>query len=178
MARIRKFVAYRRLERPYTRKSKYRRYMYVRGSPHSKLVRFVMGNPRKMFPWTVRLVSKSDLQIRHNALEACRMSANRRMDKRVGRSNYFFRIRKYPHHVLRENALASGAGADRLSTGMKKSFGKPVSVAAQVRKGDVILEIGVDERNIPAAKRALEIVSCKLPCSYYIQIVKEPSGTK
>lgn len=177
MARDRKFVAYRRLERPYTRKSKYRRYMYVRGRPHCKLQRYVMGNRTKTFSYSVKLVSKENLQIRHSALEAGRMASNRRMDTLVGRANFYMRIHKFPHHVLRENALASGAGADRLSTGMKKSFGKPVSVAAQVHKGDVIFEIGCEEAGITAAKGALKLVKNKLPCDYYIVVEQTPTGS-
>ena len=46
---------------------------------------------------------------------------------------YFFQLRIYPHHILRENPLAAGAGADRMSTGMKCAFGKPISVAARVK---------------------------------------------
>lgn len=177
MAKDRKFVAYRRLERPYTRKSKYRRYMYVRGNPHCKIVRYVMGNRTRVFPFSVKLVSKTDLQIRHSALEACRMSANRRMEKAMGRPNFYMRVHKVPHHILRENALASGAGADRLSTGMKKSFGKVVGIAAQVRKGEVIFEMGVEEKNIKDAKDALRVVASKLPNSYAIQVVETPTGS-
>lgn len=177
MARDRKFVAYRRLERPYTRKSKYRRYQYVRGTPHSKVVRFVMGNRTKTFPWSVKLVSKTDLQIRHSSLESARMAANRRLEKAAGKKGYFFRIHKFPHHILRENPLASGAGADRLSTGMKKSFGKPVGVAAQVRRGNVVVEIGCEEKHLSVAKKALNIVASKLPNGYYVVAEKVPTGS-
>lgn len=177
MARERKFVAYRRLERPYTRRSRYRRYMYVRGNPHNKIVRFVMGNRTRVFPVSVRLVSKTNLQIRHNALEACRMSANRRLEKGLGKSGFFFRCHRYPHHILRENALASGAGADRLSTGMKKSFGKPVGVAAQVHRGDVVFEIGVERKDIDVAKATLRVVSTKLPNDYYVVVEEQQTGS-
>ncbi len=177
MAKDRKFVAYRRLERPYTRKSKYRKYMYVRGRPHCKITRFVMGNRNKTFTYSVRLVSKTNLQIRHSALESARMSGNRRMEMRAGRPNYFFRVHKFPHHILRENALASGAGADRLSTGMQKSFGKAVSVATQVHKGDIVVEIGCEEKHIPLAKDALRLFKNKLPNSYYVMVEETPTGS-
>lgn len=176
MAKMRKFVSYRRLERPYTRKSKFRKLMYVRGRPHSKIVRFVMGNKKKTFPFSAKLVSKTDLQIRHNALESSRMSANRRLEKALGRMGYLLRIHTYPHHILRENPLASGAGADRLSTGMKKSFGKPISVASRVKRGSVIFEIGIEEKHIPIAKKALNIVASKLPNSWQIIVEKTPTG--
>lgn len=177
MARDRKFVAYRRLERPYTRKSKYRKYMYVRGTPHNKISRFVMGNRNKTFTYSVRLVSKTDLQIRHSALESARMSGNRRMELNAGRTNYFFRVHAYPHHILRENALASGAGADRLSTGMQKSFGKAVGVAARVHRGDVVVEIGCEEEHLELAKDALRLFKNKLPNSYYVMVEEVPTGS-
>jgi len=40
MARIRKFVSYRRIERPYTRTSKYENKSYVRMSPNIKIIGF------------------------------------------------------------------------------------------------------------------------------------------
>ena len=41
----------------------------------------------------------------------------------------------YPHQILRENKQATGAGADRVSQGMRLSFGKNVGTAAEF-KGD------------------------------------------
>ena len=35
-----------------------------------------------------------------------------------------------------------------MSTDMKKSFGKPIGQAARYKKGDTILEIGVDKKNL------------------------------
>ncbi|HLC89113.1 MAG TPA: ribosomal protein L16 [Candidatus Nanoarchaeia archaeon] len=66
-------------------------------------------------------------------IESARMTSNRVLEKNIGRE-YHLRIKIYPHHVLRENPLASGAEADRMSTGMKLSFGKSISTAARVRK--------------------------------------------
>ncbi len=172
MAKKRKFVAYRRIERPYTRKSKYRAKSFVRATPNSRVVRFVMGDAKKEFPFRVKVLAKADLQIRHNAIESARQSANRHMEKKLGKNTYRFRIRIFPHHILRENPLASGAGADRMSTGMKKSFGKSISVAARVFKGDTICEVDCLESQIPIVKRACDRIRCKLPCSCAIQVEK------
>jgi len=60
------------------------------------------------------------------------------MLKNAGENNYKMILRKFPHHVLRENKQATGAGADRVSDGMRQSFGKIVGTAARVRKGDRI----------------------------------------
>ena len=170
MARIRKFCAYRRLERPYTRISRFKKKSYIKANPRVGIVKFAMGNTKKKFPYTLDLVSKSDLQIRSNALESARMSCNRLLENKIGKNAYNFKINLYPHHVLRENPLAAGAGADRFSTGMKHSFGKSIGNAARIKKGQAIVSIGVNKENLSFARTALKRAQCKLPCSCSIQI--------
>jgi large subunit ribosomal protein L10e len=171
MAKLRKFCAYRRVERPYTRVSKYRAKSFVRTRPNSKIVRFEMGNPKGVFNTTLNLVAKEPLQIRHNAFEAARQSSNKILESNLGKGNYYMKIRVFPHHILRENPLASGAGADRMSTGMKMSFGKPIGVAARVRKGQRIISVHVDKQHIPVAKTAIQRYSHKFPGSYAVEVV-------
>jgi len=77
MARIRKFVAYRRLERPYTRTSKYKGKAYIKISPNIKVIGFEHGSPKKRFKYTLNLISKDNLQIRDNALESAKQSSNK-----------------------------------------------------------------------------------------------------
>ncbi len=173
MARIRKFIAYRRLERPYTRVSKYKKKSYVKANPHMTLVKFEMGDPSKKFSHTLNLVSKTDLQIRYNALESARQTANRLVENKLGKKAYFFKFKVYPHHVLRENPLAAGAGADRMSTGMSHSFGKAIGRAARVKKGQTVLTIKVNKQNLSTAKTALKRASHKLPNSYRIEVVEK-----
>ncbi len=168
MARLRKFVAYRRLERPYTRVSKFRSKSFVKSRPHIKVTRFDMGNLKGDFGYEVSLISKQPLQIRQESLESARQAANRILEKKLGLGNYHFKIRKYPHHVLRENPLASGAGADRLSKGMKLSFGKVIGIAAQLEKGDKLMSVWVNKQGLDWAKKALRRAYTKLPLSYYI----------
>ncbi len=172
MARIRKFVAYRSLERPYTRFSKNNKISYVRSRPVCKVVRFDAGDVSKTFPYTLDLVSKSDLQIRDNAIESARQTANRLLEKTLGKGGYRFMTRIYPHHVLRENPLAAGAGADRLSTGMAHSFGKAIGVAAQVKAGQPLFTIHITKENVPLARQALKRASYKVPCSCSIVTVE------
>lgn len=168
MAKLRKGVSYRRIERPYTRRSKYKNKMYVRSVPVSKVVRYNMGNTTRVFQHTLYLVSKSDLQIRHNALESARVVCIRILEQNLPKNAYFFQIRVYPHHILRENPLAAGAGADRMSTGMQRSFGKCIGVAAQVKKGKEIFTIKVDKQYIDVAKQALKAASYKFACATLI----------
>ena len=170
MARLRKFSSYRRLERPYTRVSKFKAKSYIKTTPRLAVVRFDMGNVRKKFKYTLTLVSKGDLQIRDNALESARTTANRVLELTLGLANFFMRIKAYPFHILRENPIAAGAGADRISTGMQKSFGKPLGSAARIRKGQIVFEARVDEANVELAKKALTRAKTKLPGSYIIEI--------
>lgn len=165
MARIRKFCAYRRLERPNCRKSKYKKKNYVRATPSQLIVRFQMGNLKGKFERTIKLVSKNSLQIRQNAIESARQTSNKVLEGNMGKNDYHFKIRIYPFHHLRENPLAAGAGADRMSTGMKHSFGKPIGLAAQVRKGQTLMEVSVNKQNIEFARKALKRASYKMPGS-------------
>lgn len=172
MARLRKAVAYRRLERPYTRKSKFRKLNFVRASPANKIVRYNMGNSKKSFPLTLSLVSKQDIQLRSNCIESARLTSNKLMETKIGKDSFYLQVRLFPHHILRENPLASGAGADRMSTGMKMSFGKPIGIAAQVRKGQKIFEISTTKEHMLTAKLALQRASKKLPNSCAIVITE------
>lgn len=165
MAKKRRFVAYRRLERPYTRKSKFRRLNFVRATPVSRVVRYNMGDQKSNFAMKFYLVVDADLQIRHNAIESSRLTCNRLLERTLGKKGYYLKIRVYPHHLLRENPLASGAGADRMSTGMKKSFGKVIGLAARLKKGQPLFELNVPKNQHKTAREALRRASMKLPCS-------------
>ena len=172
MAKLRKGVSYRFLERPYTRKSKYRTKNYVRASPHNLIVRYDMGELQRKFDYKVEVKALESLQIRHNALEAARKSSNRVLEKKTGKVGFRLKLRVFPHHILRENPLASGAGADRMSTGMAHSFGKPIGLAAQVAKGQTLFDIFVDKNNIPVAKEAAKRIRSKIPCKCRFLIVE------
>ena len=172
MAKLRKAVAYRRIERPYTRKSKYRTQQFVRGTPTSKVVKYDMGDLKKDFQYTISLRVDVGIQLRHNALESARMTSNRMLEAKCGKTGYRLKLLVYPHHILRENPLASGAGADRMSTGMKKSFGKPIGLAAQVKKNQKIFSAYVDEPFLEIAKKAVDRAKHKIPCGCRLEIVK------
>ena len=172
MARLRKFVAYRRLKRPYTRTSKFKAKSFISMMPHPKVVRFETGDASRDFECTLNLLSKSGLQIRDNALESARQTSNRLLESYLGLNGFHMKVKAYPYHVLREHALASGAGAERFSSGMAHSFGKPIGVAARVKKGQTIFQVSVDRQNLGVAKQALERASKKLPCSCAIQFIE------
>ncbi|MEM3860452.1 MAG: 50S ribosomal protein L16, partial [Candidatus Micrarchaeaceae archaeon] len=139
---------------------------------------FTIGNPNDKYDVIFKLISLERAQIRHNALEACRVAVNK-IAGTLGESNYYLRIRVYPHIVLKENKMIATAGADRLQEGMRKSFGKPVGLAARVEQGTVILELGIKGNNVNAAIDALKVASSKLPVKTKIetlQISKEVHG--
>lgn len=169
MARLRKGVAYRAIERPYTRKSRVTQRSFIKGTPALKISRFVMGDLKASFQYSLQLKAKSQSQIRQEALESARKTVNRSLEKNIGK-NYRFIIRKYPHHILRENPLATGAGADRLSTGMKLSFGKAIGIAAQVFRNDIVLEVLVNKQHLNIAKKALQKARYKLPIQFSIEV--------
>ena len=170
MARLRKFVSYRRTKRPYTRTSKFKAQAYIRMTPVPKVVRFDTGNPGGSFECTLNLLSKSDLQIRDNALESARQTSNRLLESYLGLNGFHLKVKAYPYQVIREHALAAGAGADRFSSGMAHSFGKPAGIAARIKKGQSIFQVRVDKQNLNIARQALDRASKKLPCSCTIQI--------
>ncbi|MFH1642826.1 MAG: 50S ribosomal protein L16 [Nanoarchaeota archaeon] len=172
MARMRKFCSYRARDRPYTRISSKRERSFIRMTHNTKIIRFQMGSATKQFDHTLNLVSKIDLQIRDNAIESARTTSNRVLESTLGQGNYFLRLRPYPHQVLRENPIASGAGADRFSTGMKKSFGKPIGQAMRIKKGSIIFEVCVNENGLLTARKALRQAATKLPCSTSIIVAK------
>ena len=129
-----------------------------------------MGNLSAEFPVAVHLCVKDELQIRHNALESARLTANRFLEKNIGKQGFHMKVRAYPHHFLRENPLASGAGADRMSTGMKASFGKIIGLAAQFREGQNVYTIYTNPNKLELAKTALKKAAKKLPCGCNLRV--------
>jgi len=152
----------------------YTRKEYISGVPNPKIVIFDMGDPNGDFPVNVHLVAKESVQIRHNALEAARVAANQYLMEHLGRSGYHLKIRVYPHHVLREHKMAVGAGADRISKGMRMAFGKPVGTAARVKSGQIVMTARVPKDRIEIAKTALKRAGMKLPTP--VRIIVEENG--
>ena len=85
------------------------------------------------------------------------------MTKQAGAANYHIKVRVYPHIVLRENKQATGAGADRISQGMRQAFGKAVGTAARVQPDQKLMSIWVGKPHVGAAKDALRRASMKFP---------------
>lgn len=129
-----------------------------------------MGNKQNSFEKAVFLISDKDLEIRHQALEIARITVNKFLREKLGKENYFFKIFTYPHQIQRENPMAYGHKADRYGRGMSLSFGVPKHRAAKVSKGQKIMVVKVDEKNVSIAKQALKKASYKLPITYNFRI--------
>ncbi len=71
--------------------------------------------------------------------------------------------------------MVATAGADRLSEGMRRAFGKPVGLAARVEDGTVLLELGIKGKNVQQAKDAIKVASSKLPVKTRLEIVESPA---
>ena len=67
-----------------------------------------------------------------------------------------------------------GAGADRMSQGMRSAFGKTISRAARVKPDQTIIQVYIQEENVKDAKRALEKASKKFGISCTIRTLDNP----
>ena len=151
----------------------YTRREYMGGVPAVRISQFEMGNVRKEaeFPVVFTLKVKNRVQVRHTAIEAGRIAANRVLSK-LSNETYHFKVRAYPHIVLRENKLATGAGADRVSSGMRRAFGKTVGTAARLECNQIILTVSCTPAVAKTAKLALWKASMKYPTPCYIDVEK------
>ncbi|MFQ6127454.1 MAG: 50S ribosomal protein L16 [Thermoplasmata archaeon] len=149
----------------------YTRREYIGGVPAIRIVQFDVGSKDKDYPVSVTLIAKETCQIRHTALEAARVTANRYIQKHAGR-DYHLKIRIYPHNVLRENKIATGAGADRISEGMRHAFGKAIGTAARIKRGQPLITLRIKRAHVAAAKEALRKAGAKLPTPVRIRITE------
>jgi len=143
---------------------------YLPGAPNPKIAKFSLGNAKGDYDYKLQLIAKARCQIRHNALEAARVAANKKLAK-IGEDRYFLQVKVYPHVILRENKMIATAGADRLQEGMRKAYGKPVGLAARVDDGTVLLEVNVYANDVEAAKEALKGTASKLPVKTSIEVL-------
>jgi len=128
-----------------------------------------MGDLSKKFPYKVELAAINPVQIRHNALESCRQIINRNLMRLIG-TDYYLKLNVYPHHIIRENKMLTGAGADRMQTGMQLSFGSPTTVAAQLGKNQTVFSVKVTKENINHAKVALKKATPRMPGRFTINV--------
>ena len=149
---------------PYTRKK------YIKGKPQIKIAKFE-GGQKGDYDFSVQLLINEKMQLTHMAIESTRLTANKRLEKTAGETGYFSKLTIYPHVLLRENKMIAAAGADRLQEGMRRAFGKAVSLAARVNRGQCIMEFQVKKEHLEAAQNALKSACVKLPGTPTIRVV-------
>ena len=156
------------------KRSSNRRREYARGGSQSKIVRFWGGD--KSIPWenwelVVGLKVNKQIQISSNALEAIRVTINSALQKTLGRTNFRFRVRPKPFQKYRENRMLAFAGADRVQSGMRNSFGRSTGVCARVKAGSIICDVGISLKDIHTVRDRLRVASMKIPCSCQVVIL-------
>ena len=78
---------------PYVRRE------FIAGSPQSKIAKFT-GGATGDYDFKLELVSNdAKMQVRHNALEAARLAANKVMSE-IGETAFYSLLRVYPHVIL------------------------------------------------------------------------------
>ena len=165
---LRKALSYsKKYTRPYTRHSKKKSKSYIKTVPQQKVVRFKMGAIKDFgdnkFKIIIKLLAGEKVLIRDNALEASRQYIHKILEENL-QGSYYFGVEVYPHHILRENKMLTGAGADRMQTGMTNSFGTTIGRAAMLPENKEIFLIAVNtEKARKLAFAALERIKAKLP---------------
>jgi large subunit ribosomal protein L10e len=109
------------------------------------------------------LVSDEYEQLSSEALEAARICANKYLVKTIGKDAFHIRMRVHPFHVIRINKMLSCAGADRLQTGMRGAFGKPLGTVARVNIGQPLMSVRAKDSNKAACIEAFRRSKFKFP---------------
>ena len=68
--------------------------------------------------------------------------------------------------------MLTGAGADRMSSGMAHSFGVPSGISAQVQDKGKVISIFCNKEQIPLVREIMHMARTKLPGQKHI-IVEE-----
>lgn len=176
---LRKSVAYSKKQaRPYTRKSKKRTKSYIKTVPNSKIVKFKMGDIKGFdkgdYPIILNIISKEKIQLRDNAIEAVRQYLNRFLQLKLGKE-FYLEAKIYPHHILRENKMLTGAGADRMQTGMSQSFGKTIGRAALVKPNQILYTIGIKNSKAETeARKLIKSIKARLACTLTTKTILSP----
>ena len=164
-----KKVAWTRYSRSKPRKS------YIKAMPHQTLQQFRMGINKEDYDVVFNLRAQGDIIIRDNTIESARQTANKLLEKSIP-SSYYFVVCIFPHHVLRENKMIAGAGADRLQKGMRQSFGRPTHKAARIYAGKSLFTLYTYKQHEPLIRTAFERAKRKLSGSFKIISVEKTAA--
>ncbi len=156
-------VAWTRFSRSKPRKS------FIKAMPHADLHQYRMGVQKADYDFVMSLRADNAVIIRDNAIESARQSSNKFLEK-VAPGSYYFIVRVYPHHIIRENKMIAGAGADRLQKGMRQAFGRPTDRAARLVAGTDLFTVQTYKANADHVKTALVRARMKLSGKYRIVV--------
>jgi len=165
----------------YCKNKPYPKSRFCRGVPDPKIRIFDLGRKKARvdeFPLCVHLISKEWEQVSSEALEAGRICANKYLVKTCGKDAFHIRIRVHPFHVLRINKMLSCAGADRLQTGMRGAFGKPLGTVARVDINQVIMSVRAKENHRDNVVEALRRAKFKFPGRQKIMVSRKWGFTR
>jgi len=154
---------------------------YNRGVPDSRIRIYDAGKKKAdmdEFPYVVHMVSLEKEQISSEALEACRVAANKYLIKKCGKEGFHLRCRIHPWHVIRINKMLSCAGADRLQTGMRGAFGKPIGKVARVKINQILYSVRLQEKNVLHAVEAFRRGKFKFPGRQKVVVSSKYGFTK
>lgn len=157
----------------YQKDKPYIKSRFCRGVPDPKLRIYDMGNVFASideYPYVAHLISDEQEQVSSEALEAGRIAVNKYMVTKAGANAFHIRMRTHPFHVLRINKMLSCAGADRLQTGMRHAFGKPVGMVARVDIGQLLISIRTKNQHEAHALEAMRRARYKIPGRAKIQV--------
>ena len=175
---LRKGSAYsKRKITPYTRTSKKRTKSYIKTVPNSRIVKFKMGDIKGFdegkYPIQIQVISKENCQIRDNAIEAVRQYFNRFLQAKVGKE-FYLEVKIFPHHILRENKMLTGAGADRMQTGMSRAFGKTSGRSAIVKSGQILYILAIKNQKAEVeARKLIKSAKARLTCKTTTKTIKK-----
>ena len=165
---VRKAASYSgKKARPFTRVSKSKNRAYIKVNPNNKIAKYQQGSGKDFregkHKYMVKLTTENRVQVRDLALEASRMLVTKMMEQKA-QGQFYLRLKVYPHHLLRDNKTAAGAGADRLSTGMTHSYGIIAGRVALMKPGKEIFTIScANDKVARIARDSLRKVKPKIP---------------
>ncbi len=139
----------------------YTRKEYVHGTPSPKITIFEMGDPKAEYGAELVIRAAETGVLSDRSLEALRVHVNRALGAKT--TKFYYKINRYPHIIVRGKKWLAFAGADRISSGMKKAFGRPSGRALEVRKNQEIAVVRVDKSEVDYVKQVLKSATPKLP---------------
>jgi large subunit ribosomal protein L10e len=147
----------------------YTRSEYVHSKPPPRVTRFTLGDAGLDYEYKITMVAPHSVELSGKSLEAARVTANKVLGIEAGQQ-FMLKVVAYPHEIIRAHRFMGFAGADRLSQGMRGSFGKATERAAMVKTNQIVLAIYSMQGGVETAKEALTRASKKLPVPCRIEV--------